>query len=93
MEGNEISSLLSILRLSGTDTNYIILKIIKLKQRLNSFDFKNVIDGDKPIKIGETEYRFVSKYNSWSLRSQIEYELNIRKRVELSGLYQYIKSL
>ena len=90
---NTIITLLTMLRFSGTDTATIIRQIIRIKKIVNSSDFKTIITGDKSIKIGQHSYRLVSKYNYWSLMSQIEYEIHIKNNKTLGELYQYVKSL
>jgi hypothetical protein len=93
MGTNDITTLLTMLRFSDPDTPNIIRKIKLVKTQLNHSDFKKIINGDKIITLGSTEYSLVSQYNTWSLKSQIEYEINIRKNKTLGELYQYVKSL
>jgi len=93
MGTNDITTLLTMLRFSDPDTPNIIRKIKLVKTQLNHSDFKKIINGDKIITLGGTEYSLVSQYNAWSLKSQIEYEIHIRKNDSLCELYQYVKSL
>lgn len=93
MGTNDITTLLTMLRFSDPDTPNIIRKIKLVKTQLNHSDFKKIINGDKIITLGSTEYSLVSQYNCWSLKSQIEYEIHIRKNETLGELYQYVKSL
>ena len=92
MGSNEITSLLEMLRFSNPDINNIIRKIRLVKTQLSNYEFLKIINGDKPFSLGDNEYRLVSNYNIWSLKSQIEYEIYVRRNETLLELYQYVKS-
>lgn len=92
MGSNEITSLLEMLRFSNPDINNIIRKIKLVKTQLSNYEFLKIINGDKPFSLGDNEYRLVSNYNIWSLKSQIEYEIYVRRNETLLELYQYVKS-
>ena len=93
MVTNDITTLLTMLRFADPDTPNIIRKIKLVKTQMNHFDFKKIINGDKIITLGCTEYSLVSQYNAWSLKSQIEYEIHVKGNETLNELYQYVKSL
>lgn len=88
----EVKNLLTLLRICE-DNDLIIQKIKDVKKLIDNTEFKLIINGDNPIHLNSMSYNLVSMYNCWSLKSQIEYEIFVKKNTNLNSLYQYVKSI
>jgi len=88
----EVKTLLTLLRISE-DNDLIIQKIKDVKKLIDNTEFKLIINGDNPIHLNSMTYNLISTYNCWSLKSQIEYEIFVKKNTNLNSLYQYVKSI
>ena len=75
----DILNLFSCLRTLNVSANVFKQKLIQLKQNVDPKQFELIINGNVKNKIGSFEYFIVSDLNMWSLKSQILYEINVKK--------------
>ena len=90
----DIINTLTFLRATNFNITTLEKKLILLKKKISSKEFNLVINGSENRTIGYFNYRIIKMNNGdtvWCLKSQIEYEIDVKKNNKLITLYNNLK--
>ena len=92
---NEINTVLTFLRSTNCNLATLENRINYLKKNINSEDFYKIINGTEEKTLGDFNYKIVNINNNqnWCLKSQVEYEIFVKKNNRYNPIYQKLKTV